>query len=128
MTTRLILLLLLAPFISFAQTNYDARWQTVDSLIDKKGLPQSALTHVNLIYEQARKEKNEAQLLKALIFRINLQDNNQDEGDAKAITDIEKEIAGAQQPARSILQNITAKAYWFYLQGHRYQLYNRTNT
>lgn len=128
MTTRLISLLLLAPFLSFSQTNYNARWQTVDSLIDNKGLPQSALKQVNLIYEQARKEKNEPQLLKALLFRINLQENSQDEGDSKAITDIEKEIPGATEPARSILQNITASAYWLYLQNHRYQLYGRTNT
>lgn len=132
MTTRLhiriMASLLLLPFISFSQTNYDARWKTVDSLINIKGLPQSALAQVNLIYEQARKEKNEPQVLKALIFRINLQQNNQDEGDAKAISDVEKEIAGAQEPARSILQNITAKAYWLYLQNHRYQLYDRTNT
>ena len=128
---RIIAFLLLTPFLSFSQAkpdSYAARWKTVDSLINQKGLPQSALTQVNLIYERARQEKNEPQLLKALIYRIHLQNGDQEDAGIRSITALEKEITDTKQPARSILQNILAGSYWSYYQQHRYQLYNRTNT
>ncbi len=128
---RIIACLLLTPFLSFAQVkpdNYTARWKTVDSLINIKGLPQSALTQVNLIYERARQEKNEPQLLKALLYRIRLQNGDQEDAGIRNIADLEKQIPGAQQPARSILQNILAGLYRNYYQQHRYQLYDRTRT
>lgn len=128
---RIIACLLLTPFLSFAQVrpdNYTARWKTVDSLINLKGLPQSALVQVNLIYERARQEKNEPQLLKALIYRIRLQNGDQEDAGIRGINNLEKEIPGTQQPARSILQNLLAGLYWNYYQQHRYQLYDRTRT
>jgi len=99
----------------------------VDSLI-AKGLPQSALTQVNLIYTRARQEKNEPQTLKALIYRIRLQEENKDDATIRMIADLEKESPTARQPARSILQSLQAELYWNYFQQHRYQLYNRTRT
>jgi hypothetical protein len=125
---RIIACLLLAPFLSMAQMNYTAEWKKVDSLIDKKGLPQSALAQVNLIYNRAGQEKNEPQQLKALIYRIRLREINQEDAGTMAIADMEKEIPATQQPVRSILQNLLAEMYWNYLQQHRYQLYNRTKT
>ncbi|HVW62466.1 MAG TPA: hypothetical protein VHC48_20585, partial [Puia sp.] len=136
MTTQLRIriiacLFLLTPFLSFAQVKpdyYTARWKTVDSLVNIKGLPQSALAQVNLIYEHARQEKNEPQLLKALIYRVRLQHGDQEDADVKSIADLEKEIPGTPQPAKSILQNILAGSYQSYYQQHRYQLYDRTRT
>jgi hypothetical protein len=125
---RIIACLCLSPFLSFAQDNYTARWKTVDSLINIKGLPQSALAQVNQIYTRARQEKNEPQLLKALIYRIQLQNGDQEDAGIRSITGLEKEIPGTQQPARSILQSLQASLYWNYFQQHRYQLYNRTKT
>jgi uncharacterized BrkB/YihY/UPF0761 family membrane protein len=41
---------------SFAQMkNYDAAWTKVEELVQKKNLPQSALTEVKKIYTQAKK-------------------------------------------------------------------------
>jgi len=107
--------------------NYTTGWKKVDSLVTK-GLSNSALEQVGRIYTRARQDKNEPQIIKALIYRAGLQENTQDNGIAASITDLEKEIQGAAQPARSILQNILANKYWTYLQQHRYQLYDRTAT
>jgi hypothetical protein len=107
--------------------NYIADWKKVDSLMDK-GLSKSAENIVTRIYTRARAEKNEAQYLKALIFRAGMEEATNDEGVAMSITGLEKEIQGTNQPARSILQNILANKYWSFLQQHRYQLYNRTET
>jgi len=119
------------PFLLTAQpgmNDYAARWKKVDSLVDKKGLPQSALLEVNNIYLLAKKEKNDVQVIKALIYRVNLGEGRQEDAFQKNTADLEKEIAAAEQPARSILQSILAGVYWNYFQSHRYQFYNRTAT
>lgn len=128
---------LIANFLFFAITtmlqaqpkfNYNSAWKKVDELISKKGLPESALKEVQNIYNYAKKEKNDGQLIKALVFRINIQQQKEEEADIKAIQQLEKEIPVVNEPAKSILQNLLAEAYWQYLQNNRWKFYNRTNT
>src|SRR5690349_18897976 len=52
---------------------YDNEWKQIDSLIQKNGLTESALTEVNKIYTAAKKEGNDAQIIKALLYRMGLQ-------------------------------------------------------
>jgi uncharacterized protein YfaS (alpha-2-macroglobulin family) len=107
---------------------YDKAWKKIDSLIQIKGLPQSALTEVNKIYTQAKQEKNDAQLIKALIYRAQLRDIKEEEPQLNTIKELETEITQTSGAARAVLQNITASMYWNYFQNHRWQLYNRTAT
>lgn len=121
-------------FLSFynasAQTKkYDSLWKKVIELSDKKGLPKSALAEVNRIYALAKKEKQEAQVIKALVYRITLEEkNNDNDASEKAIQVLEKEAATATEPARSILYSILAERYWSYFQQNRWKLYNHTAT
>src|SRR5882672_5735656 len=72
--------------------NYDKSWKKTDSLINQKGLTQSALEEVNKIYTSAKKEKNNAQIIKALIYKLSLQQKK--EGDViNNIKELDKEIA-----------------------------------
>jgi len=109
-------------------TTYAAKWKKVDSLVEQKGLTQSALQEVNSIYLAAKKEKNDAQVIRALIYRMSLGETQQENSLQKNIAELEKEIATATPAARAILQSILAEVYWNYFQRHRYQLYDRTNT
>ena len=108
--------------------NYTAAWKKVDDLINKKGLPESALKEVKTIYAAAKKEKNNGQLIKALLFRVNLQQLKEEDADIKTIIEIEKEITLSAEPVKSILNNLLAEAYWQYFQNNRWKLYDRTNT
>lgn len=108
--------------------NYTAAWKKVDELVTKKGLPASALKQVQNIYTAAQKEKDNAQLIKALIYRINIQQLKEEEADVKSILQLEKELLKVNEPAKSILSNLLAEAYWQYLQNNRWKFYNRTNT
>ncbi|XVJ66313.1 MAG: TonB-dependent receptor plug domain-containing protein [Lacibacter sp.] len=108
--------------------NYNAAWKKVDELMTKKGLTASAIKQVQTIYTAAQKEKNDAQLIKALIFRINLQQQKEEDADLLSIQQLEKEIRIAKEPAKSILTNLLAETYWQYLQNNRWKFYNRTNT
>src|SRR5579863_9895821 len=76
-------------------TDYDAGWKIVDSLINKKGLPKSALEEVNILYEAAKKEKNDAQYIRALICRMDLKGGATEEGDKNSIAELEKETLTA---------------------------------
>ncbi|PWU02684.1 MAG: alpha-2-macroglobulin [Bacteroidetes bacterium] len=115
--------------IAFAQTpkNYESLWKKVDSLA-QKGLNKSALSATNKIYDQAKKDKNDVQLMKALIFQMHLNIGLEENWDINNLKRIEKEIATASEPAKSILESLAAENYWNYFQSNRYRLYNRTQT
>src|ERR1035437_4669761 len=112
----------------FAQANdYTKQWKQVDELI-KKGLTKSALEETVKIYETVKKDNNDPQIIKALLFRVTLSRNLQEDANVKSIALVEKEIQSSKQPARSILNSILAEMYWNFLQQNRYKLYNRTKT
>ena len=52
-----------------AQSTFDKEWQAVYEL-EQKGKPRSAIDILNKIYEQAKADKNEAQMIKALEFHL----------------------------------------------------------
>jgi hypothetical protein len=113
----------------FAQqkTNYDAKWKVVDSLFQKKGLTESALIEVDRIYKLARQEHNDAQGIKALLYRFILS-GNREQMEPVVIRELDSAIAEARQPAKSILQSLLARTYQQYFINHEWQLYNRTAT
>lgn len=117
--------------VANAQQNmktYEKEWKHIDSLIMKSGLTESALTEVNKIYSLAKKEGNDAQVIKALLYRAELQQMKQEEAVKKNIQQLETEITTAKDPVRSVLQSITAQKYWNWFQQNRWKLYNRTQT
>lgn len=107
---------------------YAAKWKVVDSLINEKGLTQTAFADVNRIYELAQQEKNEPQQIKALLYRLSLEETTSENGIVAAIGELQKQLAVSRQPAKSILQNILAHLYLDYLQRNRSKLYDRTDT
>src|SRR4051812_37460921 len=108
--------------------NYESSWRKIDSLVNKSGLIKTALKEVNSIYAAAKKQNNDVQVIKALIYRLALNDQLSEEGKYENIDLLEKEILTAKEPARSILSSIAAGSYWHYLQLNRWQLYDRTST
>ncbi len=122
---------LVAAAMAIAQnqkTDYDASWKKIDELVNKKGLPKSALTEVDAVYVKAKKEGNNPQLIRALIYKINLGESQDESSGINGIKEMEKEKFSVAEPARSIIASIEAGMYWTYLQNNRYQFYNRTNT
>ncbi|MCC6289309.1 MAG: alpha-2-macroglobulin [Chitinophagaceae bacterium] len=125
----LIMCLLFVTVKSQTRMNtYDTAWKKIDDLVNKKGLTKSALEEVNKIYAKAKKENNNPQLIKALVYQLNLGGITNDNAETAQIQKIEKEIATAEQPVKQILQSIAAEMYWHYFQDNRWKFYNRTNT
>lgn len=125
----LLALLLLSFSRVFAQSgDYEAQWKKVDDLLYTKKLPQSALTEVKKIYEQAKKQSKTAQVIKALVYMTDIQEEIREDNELKSIADVEKEIATAKEPAASLLKSLLAKKYWMYFQRNRWNMYDRTQT
>ncbi|WP_052353497.1 alpha-2-macroglobulin family protein [Dyadobacter tibetensis] len=125
-----LLFFIYTPFsMTYAQKldPYNTEWQLVRKHLDA-GLPQSALEVVTKIYTRAKKEGQKDQQIKALIYRIDLQNENTENNDAKAFFALEAELSNSQQPERSILTSLLAKKYWNYYQQIRWQLYDRSET
>ena len=107
--------------------NYELQWKKVDEFV-KKQLPKSALAEVQKIYDLAKKENQDAQVIKSLIYINGLQQQTREDDVALAITNIEQEITGSKEPVTSLLKSLQANMYWNYFQQHRWQMYNRTAT
>ena len=128
-------IIFLLVFISISSTvtaqqkmeDYSTQWKKVDEF-QKKGLTKSALAEVDNIYSNAKKNNNDPQIIKSLLFKITLQQNIEEDASVRSIDSLEHEIALAKEPAKSILQSITAQMYWNYFQQNRYRIYQRTNT
>jgi len=120
----------LTAFLSLAQNkkSYDASWKYVEELIEKKNLPKTALEEVKSIYARAKKEGQDAHIIKALFYMGVLQQENRESNQQLAIRELEKELTQLKEPSLSIAQSMLADRYWQYFQNHRWQLYNRTST
>ena len=107
--------------------NYTKEWKKVETFA-KKGLPKSALEEVKKIYTLAKAEKQDAQVIKALVYFTSLQSENREDNEMFSIAEVEKEITTSKEPVTAILKSLLAEMYYNYYQQHRWQLYNRTKT
>ncbi len=119
--------ILASTYVATPSYNYKQQWSKVDSL-EKKGLPKSALEVVEKIYTKAKEEGNKPQFIKAVLYKIKLQTDYQEDYYKKIFNDLNTEIAGASTPEKQILHSITADIYWTYYQYNRYKFLERTET
>ncbi|HXB33646.1 MAG TPA: alpha-2-macroglobulin family protein [Puia sp.] len=110
------------------RVDYEARWKVVDSLLRVDGLPLSALAEVSRIDAIAKQEHRSGQEMRALIYRLTIQQQINSDADTAAIQSLEKDIPGTAQPERSLLESLLASSYLNYLQRNRYFIYGRTAT
>ncbi len=112
---------------NFENESYEKAWEIVDSL-EQKGLPKSALEHVEAIYNKAKKEENSPQTIKAIIYKGKYQVQLEEDGLVKAIYAFEQEIETAEFPAKAVLQSMQAEMYSQYLQNNLWKIRDRTET
>ena len=101
------------------------KWRQIDALL-KKDQTTSAAKLVEEIYQQARRRQDTPEYLRALLYKLRILDEKEEDADIKAIRLLEKDLRTAQFPARPILHSLLAQLYATYYRQHRYQLYDRT--
>ena len=107
--------------------DYAAEWKKIDDFTNK-GLPKSAQELVDKIYNETKQSKNAAQFVKAVLCKIKLKSNYEEDYQVKNINDIEAEIKTATFPVKPVLYSILAELYYGYYQNNRYTILDRTAT
>jgi 5-hydroxyisourate hydrolase-like protein (transthyretin family) len=118
----------LATFI-FAQKSsitIAARWEKVNQLAEKQ-LPESALKEVQAILEQAQKEKNSPEVIKAMVYKMRFTlEKNPDEA-PDLIKDFEAFTEKSTDPSeKALLHSMTADLYAQFYQKDQWTINNRT--
>jgi len=106
-------------------TDFEQWWKEVADF-EEKGLPKSAADKTQYIYAQAKAQKNEKELIKALIHLAKFNAQLDAAGLKAAIITLEKEIIPSEGISKAILQSLTAQLYQQYFQMNVWQLRNRT--
>ncbi|MBE0661530.1 MAG: hypothetical protein IH597_03595 [Bacteroidales bacterium] len=106
-------------------TIYKEFWQKADSLKDA-GIPGAAMTVVEQIHQQARLENNPPELVKAILYKISLSSEFEEDHLEKSLAMVDEAIALADMPAFSVLHSIQAELYFRYFTTNRYLILDRT--
>lgn len=106
---------------------YEKLWNKLDGFTDK-GLPKSALEVVEIIYEKSKKENNLGQFIKAIVYKMRLIQETDDEAFVKVQKFLIDEQKNSHFPVTSILHSMMAEQYWNFYNSNRYRFFNRTDT
>ncbi len=124
--TLLSLFALISVDIS-AQQSISDLWEEV-SHYEEKGLPQSAIKVVDSIYQLSIDQEKEEDLIKAVIYRMKLnnyyQENQLPEFIASLLSDVER----YNGEMKALTHVLIAKMYLMYYQGNSWQIAQRMST
>ena len=109
------------------KNEYEKEWKKVDSLIDLR-LSESALKVVLKIYKTAKQENNATQFIKAIMYKMKLENEYQEDSYENSIKNLEIELKDATYPVKPILHSVLAEMYWRYYSMNRYEWLERTET
>jgi len=124
-TAIISLFIILISYNTMAQKDYNKEWKTIDSL-QNLGQTQSALDVVMTIYHKSKTESLSDQTIKALLYKIKLESEFQEESFEKAIAFTQVELENSQQPVKQLLYSILAQLYWDYYSNNSWQIDGRT--
>ncbi len=131
MKRRLAIILLGALFIGLFSLSWagprDSQWKQVDEAI-QKGLPKTAIEHLEPIIAAAIKDKAYPEAIKAVGKKIALEGNIQGNKPEEKITRLQAEIAKSPKEMQPVMKAILAHWYWQYFQHNRWRFVQRTAT
>lgn len=107
--------------------DYEDLWAKVDSL-QKKGLYQSALDVVEVIYTAAQEDKNSPQIVKAMIHKMKYNSFIKEDDYIIAIHELSELAEKETFPLKQLIHSVTAEVYWNYYDDNRWKFINRTTT
>ncbi|WP_372746943.1 MG2 domain-containing protein, partial [Lutibacter sp.] len=122
----IVFLVFLLSTVSNAQ-NFHELWNEVQKF-ELDNLPKSALKVVETISIKAKKENNNSEYIKALIYKSKFALILEEEAQLTIINNLNKEILESSFPTKNILESILADLYLQYFQQNRWKFYNRTTT
>src|SRR5690606_4291377 len=131
MKNILFLILILTFSFSMAQKkfDYESKWKQIEKQ-EQEGLLNSLLPEVNSIYQNAKKDKNSQQIIRALLYqsKIAMVTSDDEDVEIQIVENFEKEIAEAKGIDKSVLQSMLAEMYFNYYREHQWEINERTET
>ena len=110
-----------------AQPPREEQWKKVNEAVNK-GLPKTAIDHLNPIIESAIKDKAYPEAIKAIAKKISLEGNIEGNKPEEKIKRMEAAIATAPAEMQPVMNAILAHWYWHYFQQNRWRFTQRTAT
>lgn len=128
----LSLLICLSFLIAEAQeskeTAYTNAYKIIDSLILKERLTKSAIDKVDQLYKKAVIENQEAEQIKALVYKADLEDEITEDGFNNSTKIFNEALKKAKSPVmQSVIHTILAKKYNDYYTKQKWTLLNKKN-
>jgi hypothetical protein len=123
----LSLLIVLSLAIPALAGSRDEQWKKVDEAI-QKGLPKTAIEHLEPIIAGAMKDKAYAEAIKAIGRKIAYEGNIQGNKPEEKVVRMKEEIAKAPKEMVPVMDAILANWYWHYFQQNRWRFMQRTAT
>lgn len=106
---------------------YEKLWKRVDSC-ESKGLTESALKIVEVIYTRSKESNNAPQFVKAVIHKMKFEARKEEFSLEKSINNLRLECETSRFPIKPVLQSLLADAYWQYFNNNRWKFYQRSAT
>ncbi|HNQ90291.1 MAG TPA: alpha-2-macroglobulin family protein [Verrucomicrobiota bacterium] len=104
-----------------------AQWKLVDEAVEK-GLPRTAIEHLDPIYQAALADKAWGEAVKALGWKLALEADLEGDKPGERIRRLEAEMPKVPAAIRPLLESILAHWYWEFFQEHRWRFMRRTAT
>jgi len=129
---KLITFILTLSFIlvmSQRKYDYDSKWNDIEKQ-EADGLLKSTSSAVNSIYNQAKKDKNTQQIIRALLYqsKIAIITSDDEDTEIQIVDNFEKEINEAKGVEKSVLQSMLAELFQQYYRQHQWEINERTET
>jgi len=113
---------------SIAQNmNFEKQWQAVTKL-ENVGKTKDALKAVEDIIQDARKDKNANQIVKASLYKYKYMMTLEEDSELKIVNEIKQNINLSSGTEKAVLQSILAELYFQYFNDNSWKFSNRTET
>jgi len=118
-------ILLLFPACAQQHNDFEKTWKEIESF-KKQGLPQSAIKLVDQVYNQAKADKNQPQLIKAMLYKMSLQGDFEEDHLEKAMQQTMTALQTAQTPEKEIMHSLLAQLIQQYYNQNQWKILQRT--
>ncbi|MCU0402984.1 MAG: MG2 domain-containing protein [Chitinophagaceae bacterium] len=126
--TYILIFLRISPSVmSQTSFNYESAWKKVESALEI-GKPKTAIEEIDKIILQSKKDGNEPQQIKGLVYKAKASQQFEEDSQLKYIRIFEQEIKTAREPVKQVLFSLTAQLYKNYFDRQRWKIYDRTAT
>lgn len=123
----LLILVLIMHSPGFGQSSTKKLWDNVAEAT-RKGLPQTAIDNLKLIYKTALNEGRKGEALRAVTTQIVMESTIKGNKPEYKVNRLKEEIGKADDRMKPILKTLLAQWYWYYYSRNKWRFMNRTAT